>query len=108
MKKQRSMTIFKAMRDPVLFGPWFKGDSWQAWHVFLSALFGLPMDKAALETCQRHTGRKSALEGPCKEGWLVVGRRGGKSLISALTAVFWSASGNIGESLHPVNAEPSC
>ena len=46
------------------------------------------MGKAALALYQQHTGRTVAPGSPRKEAWLVVGRRGGKSLIAALVAVF--------------------
>ncbi len=87
-RRKNGLTILVAMSDRDLFGPWFRGESWQAWCVFLSALFGLPLDKKSLVIFQQHTGRKDAPTVPTKEGWLVVGRRGGKSLVSALTAVF--------------------
>ncbi len=73
MKRQAqksALTILDTMQDPALFGTWFQGESWSAWKVFLSALFGLRIDKAAMKIYQRHTGRKSAPEGPCKEAWL--------------------------------------
>jgi len=100
-KRKDGLTLLDTMRDPALFGPWFRDKTWQAWRAFLAAQFGLPMDKAALETYQRHTGRKSAPEGPCKEGWLIVGRRGGKSLVSALTAVFLACFRDYREFLAP-------
>ena len=81
-------TILDATRDQALFGPWFQGKSWDAWKVFLAALFGLPIHKAAQEIYRQHTRRTSVPELPAKEAWLVVGRRGGKSIIAALVAVF--------------------
>ena len=86
MKKR--LTILDAMSDPAVFGRWFKGNSWDCWRVFLVVLFGLKMDRKSLEVYRQHTNRKSAPKQPHKEAWLVVGRRGGKSLISALVAVF--------------------
>ena len=76
------------MQDQALFGPWFQGKSWAAWKAFLAVLSGLPINKAALEIYRQHTRRTSAPELPAKEAWLVVGRRGGKSIIAALVAVF--------------------
>ncbi len=90
MARKRQLNILDAMNDSALFGPWVKGTSWRAWRAFLAALFGLKLDKAASAIYRRHTGRKNAPKGPCKEGWLMVGRRGGKSLISALVAVFFA------------------
>ena len=86
--RKNALTILDTMRDPALFGPWFRGESWQAWRVFLSALFGLPLDKKSLAIFQKHTGRKNAPTSPAKEGWLVAGRRGGKSRMAALAAAF--------------------
>ena len=45
-----SVTILDAMRDPLLFGPWFKDGTWDSWMVFLSALFGLPLEKGKVPT----------------------------------------------------------
>ena len=83
-----ALTILDATRDPALFGPWFQGKSWVAWKAFLAALFGLPIHNAALEIYPQHTRRTSVSDSPSKEAWLVVGRRGGKSRIAALVAVF--------------------
>lgn len=80
------MTILQALRS--IFAPWFKGNSWQAWLSFLAALFGLPMNDAQAEIFRRHTGRSALPAASAKEGWLIVGRRGGKSLIAALVAVY--------------------
>jgi hypothetical protein len=82
------MTILDTMRDPALFGPWFKGDSWAAGRAFLAVLFGLPLDAEAEATYRQHTGRTVPPSTPAREAWLVVGRRGGKSLLAALVALF--------------------
>jgi len=85
-----AFTIIDAMRDPALFGPWFKGDSWTAWRAFLAALFGLPMPTSdCVDAYFKHTGRSVYTPGaPTREAWLAVGRRGGKSRIAALLAVY--------------------
>jgi hypothetical protein len=70
LQEKKALTILNAMQDPVLFGPWFKGNSWDAWRSFLGALFGLPMNKVALESYREHTGRYNAPESPAREGWL--------------------------------------
>ncbi len=88
MSRQRDLTILGAMADPKLFGRWFGGPSWRGWKVFLAALFGLPLTKPQLALYQRHTGRKHGPRAPAREAWLPVGRRGGKSIIAALIAVF--------------------
>ena len=87
------MNILETMTDRKLFAGFFKrrllsGDSWRAWKAFLSALFALPMDADALATFQKHTGRTQRPAEPFQEAFVIVGRRGGKSLIAALIAVF--------------------
>ena len=56
--------------------------------MFLKTLFGLPMTPAEVETFTRFTGRTMPPTTAAREAWLVVGRRGGKSRIAALIAVF--------------------
>jgi len=83
-----SPNILQAIQSAKLFSRWFAGETWQAWRAFLAALFGLPMSEEEGEIFRRHTGRADLPTGPSSEGWLVVGRRGGKSLIAALVALF--------------------
>jgi hypothetical protein len=81
--------ILTAINSPALFAPWFKNrDSWRAWFTFLRALFALPMDDDDLATFIACTGRTAPPTLPSTEAWLIVGRRGGKSLILAVIAVF--------------------
>jgi hypothetical protein len=83
------ITILDAMRENALFARWFKDPTtWVYWTVFLSALFGLPIDPAQMEMFRQCTGRSLTLVGAFNEAWLIVGRRGGKSIILALIAVF--------------------
>src|SRR5262245_46752741 len=84
----RTLTILDLMDDPQVFRPWFRGPSWHAWRVFLTALFGLTLSPEDRETYVTHTGRQHPQTEQAAEAWLVVGRRGGKSLIAALVAVF--------------------
>jgi len=82
------ISIIQAMQDRKLFGPWFKGDTWRSWFAFLAALFGLEMEEQEAETFRKHTARTSVPRTPARECWVIVGRRGGKSLVAALTAVY--------------------
>jgi hypothetical protein len=83
------ITIIRAMRDNALFSRWFKDPAtWVYWSVFLSALFGLPLDPASLEIFTQCTGRSASPLSAFTEAWLIVGRRGGKSIVLALVAVF--------------------
>ncbi len=72
-----------------LWGDRFTGPSRAAWRAVLALMFGLPVDDDQRVLLQRCTGR--ALDGPqppAREAWLIVGRRGGKSEIAALIAVY--------------------
>jgi hypothetical protein len=83
------MTIIDAIEDPNLFRPFFDNpQTWTTWFVFLKALFALPMTELELAVYQRLTRRENAPTQQAEEAWLVVGRRGGKSFIVALVAVF--------------------
>lgn len=82
-------SIIEAVREPKLLGGAFPDLSpWNAWLVFLRALFALPMSDEGLSTYRAHTDRETMPKCPAKEAWLVVGRRGGKSRIAALIAVY--------------------
>jgi hypothetical protein len=86
---KRAVTILDAIADPHLFAPWFKQKAtWRAWQAFLAALFALPMTPEQLAVYQRCTGRTEPPDAPASEGWLVCGRRAGKSFTLALIAVF--------------------
>ena len=88
-QSETRVTLIDAMADPNLFAPWFRDPaSWSAWRAFLSALFALPMPDEQLAIYNRCTGRAEPPTAPAAEGWLVCGRRAGKSFILALIAVF--------------------
>lgn len=83
------MNILEATTDQNLFAPWFKVRThWQAWFAFLAALFGLPMDDKQAAIYRKHTGRQTLPDKAADEAWLIVGRRGGKSFVMALVAVY--------------------
>jgi hypothetical protein len=71
------------------FRPFFRDlSTWAAWIALLKAVFGLPMEPEEIEIYRRHTARQDPPERQAREAWLVIGRRGGKSRIAALIAVF--------------------
>jgi hypothetical protein len=83
--------IITAIKHPQLFGslPAFGSlATWSAWLVWLKAVFALPMNDADLLVYRQSTGREAAPRTEPSEAFTIVGRRGGKSFISALTAVF--------------------
>jgi hypothetical protein len=66
----------------------FSGTSWTSWRAVLRALAALPLSAADLSIYQRVTGRMRAPGSAVREAWFIVGRRGGKSMIAALIAVY--------------------
>ena len=90
------MNILQALDDPAVFRPWLERGDWTAWRAFLAALFGLPMEDAERALYDAHTGRSGPPTEPFSEAALVIGRRGGKSFVLALVAVFLAAFATIG------------
>jgi len=81
------MNIIETIQDEKLFAPHFGGDSWQYWQALLAGFYGLKMDKPQRDKFQRLTNRPATSK-EFNELWLCVGRRGGKSNVSALLAVY--------------------
>jgi hypothetical protein len=82
------VNILQAINDKNVFASEIRGPSWEGWKIFLAALFALPMSEAELAIYKQCTGRSSLPAAPCREAWLVCGRRAGKSLILSVIAVF--------------------
>jgi hypothetical protein len=83
------LAILDAMQDPHLFGPWFTPEApWRPWRAFLAALFGLRMSPEETAIFRACTGRQMLPMAPAREGWVIVGRRGGKSLTAAFVSVW--------------------
>jgi hypothetical protein len=91
-KTPRTISILDAMADEKLFARWFKDRAtWNAWSALLAALFGLPLTDGQLAIYRQCTGRASPPTEPANEGWLICGRRAGKSFVLALIAVYLAA-----------------
>ena len=83
------MNIIQAIKDKNLFGAMFKDPaSWHAWEIYLSALFGLPIDGADSGLFQRCTGLTRPPARRAGESFVICGRRSGKSFISSIIAVY--------------------
>src|SRR5215207_1800692 len=94
---KKTPTIIEAIKHKSLFGslPAFQSlDTWAAWIVWLKAVFALPMDESELAIYRQCTGRTEAPKSAPNEVYTIVGRRGGKSFISALTAVYVACFGS--------------
>jgi hypothetical protein len=82
-------TIIDALNDRLLFGPWFADKTlWGPWITFLKALFNIRMNPSETKMYEKFTKRQKPPTEEAREAWLVVGRRGGKSRIVALVAVY--------------------
>jgi len=95
------VTIRDAMTDPALFGGQFGGDSFAAWRALLAAFYGLELSDDELATLEAITGRSGPFEGAFGELWMAIGRRGGKSQIAALVAVYEALFRSHGDRLAP-------
>jgi hypothetical protein len=90
-KPKKPTTIIDAIKHKQLLGSLdaFKSlDSWQSWLVWLKAVFALPMTDSELQTFRQCTGRQHPPTKEPREVFSICGRRGGKSFISSLTAVY--------------------
>ena len=82
------MNIITAIENPQLFGSLFRDQkTWKTWKVCLRAIFGLSMQKSELEIFRKYTEREK-VQGPFNEVFLMIGRRGGKSITAAVVSVF--------------------
>lgn len=84
------MTLLDALDDSAIFGRHF-GPEWDAWRVYLKALFALPMSSGDLELYHQCTGRPDAPTVPAREAWTICGRRAGKSRMASVISVFLAA-----------------
>jgi hypothetical protein len=83
------LTIVDIIADPHLFAQHFKpGDAWEAWFVFLRALFALPMTAEQLAIYKQHTGRTTPPTEPVHEAHLICGRRARKSFMLATIGTY--------------------
>jgi hypothetical protein len=100
--RRNPLNIVEAIYDPQLFGSLFKTvSSWSAWVVFLKAVFGIAMAQTELDLYRQCTGREAPPPDGAKESYAIVGRRGGKSRIVSLAAVYIAAFCDFREYLSP-------
>jgi len=81
--------IDKALCDPALLGAAL-GDpaTWQTWRAVLKAAFGLDLNRDEARAFASVAGSRAPPSQRVRELWAIVGRRGGKSQMAALIAVF--------------------
>jgi len=85
------VNIIETITDEALFKPLFRDlSTWGNWLVILRAIFALEMTEKERLIFATLTQRETPPTQPVEEAWLLVGRRGGKSRIAALVAVYLS------------------
>jgi hypothetical protein len=90
-KPKKTFTIIDAIHNKHIFGslPAFASlDSWSNWLTWLKSVYALPMTDDELAIFRQSTGRQNPPAKRPKECYSVIGRRGGKTFISSLTAVY--------------------
>ena len=96
-KPKKTPDIITAIKHRSLFGslPAFQSlDSWAGWLVWLKTVFALPMGDSELDIYRQCTGRENPPSVAPSEVYTIVGRRGRKSFILALTAVYVGCFGS--------------
>jgi len=84
-----SVNFIQALEDPKLLGQFIRDQQTiRVWKCLWRAFFGLPPVDGDLALYQAHTGRTAWPTEPSREGWLLIGIRGGKSYMVALLAVY--------------------
>ena len=71
-----------------VLGETFAGETWATWRAVLSAAFALDLTPDERAIVASLTQRQTLPTSPVRELWLLLGRRSGKSIISALLAVW--------------------
>lgn len=95
------MNIVETMSDPRLFGDLFAANCWDNWRVLLKAFYALPLDEKDTDSYTELTNRKTAPAAPFSELFMIIGRRGGKSQVAALIAVYEAFFSEYADQLSP-------
>jgi hypothetical protein len=82
--------IVRAMDDPNLFQPWFRGASWDGWGAVLKAAYALPLSAGELAFFRTVADRAPPAR-RVKELWVIAGRRAGKDSVASLIGTFTAA-----------------
>ena len=95
------MNIVETMADPRLFGDLFAANCWDNWRVLLKAFYALPLDDRDRDAYTELTNRQIVPPSPFNELYMVIGRRGGKSQVAALIAVYEAFFNEYADQLSP-------
>lgn len=97
---EATVNVRELMTDPALLGGQFSGPSWAAWRTLLAGFYGLELDPDERRQFKQLTGRRKPGSAH-DELWLAIGRRGGKSMIAALLAIYEAAFRDYRDRLAP-------
>lgn len=97
----RPPSIISATRDPRLFGPFFKGESYDNWEAVLTAIYGLSLADEQLEFFKSVAGDRNPPTARVRELWIPAGRHAGKDAVANLIAAFYAALFNQQDKLRP-------
>jgi hypothetical protein len=97
------ISVSRAISDPQLFGPWFKGSSWDAWRAILKAAYAEPMTAAEIEVFRSVAGRDPPKQ-QVRELVVIAGRRSGKDSIASAIAASAAAFRNYADVTRPGEA----
>src|SRR6267154_2008167 len=90
LRRTPSHDTTKSLRE-VIDGPfaeWLGDHQWEPWFAYMAALRGESMSRNERKIYEACTGRKEQPREPFTESWVIVGRRGRKSAIAAVLAVY--------------------
>jgi len=97
---RRKLDIIQAMGHPDLFGPYFRGASWDGWRAVLKAGYALPMAEKELAffrtVAERDPPRKAV-----RERVYIAGRGAGKDSIESLDTTFAAITFDRQDKLRP-------
>jgi hypothetical protein len=82
------MNILQALLDKAILGFAFAFDSWRTWRVILAGAFALPLKSTKDKLTWQRLAQRAPLTTPCRELWVIAGRRGGKSNVAAAIAIY--------------------
>ena len=70
------------------FPEYATGETWKPWRTFIKVLHAIKLDPEELAFAQQCTGRTTMPTKPVRRAYVGAGRRGGKSFVSGIQAVF--------------------
>jgi hypothetical protein len=85
MASSPAISVSRAISDPQLFGPWFKGSSWDNWKAVIKGAYAEPMTAAEIEVF-RKVAERDPPKKQVRELWVCAGRRTGKNSITSAIA----------------------